>query len=101
MRQEENAINDKIHSDRKSADAHSRRKDAAAPAGKKPGGSSRTAHTTEKRRAVKDEREVVLLALLSHEKNGTFSNVLVKKTLDDCAGMSTMEMFWLPMMIPR
>ena len=91
MRQEENAINDKKHSDRKSADAHSRRKDAAAPAGKKPGGSSRTAHTTEKRRAVKDEREVVLLALLSHEKNGTFSNVLVKKTLDDCAGMSTME----------
>lgn len=91
MRQEENAINQDKSTNRKGADAHSRRNEAAGPAGKKPGGSRRTAHTTEKGRAVKDEREVVLLALLSHEKNGTFSNVLVKKTLDDCEGMSPVE----------
>ena len=67
---------------------------AKASAYKKPGTGSRSAgsaHTSEKRRAVKDEREVVLLALLSHEKNETFSNVLVRRTLDDCAGMSTVE----------
>ena len=69
MRQGEHGINSNHHSNRK----------------------QRSVHTTEKGRAVKDERELVLLALLSHEKNGTFSNVLVKKTLDDCAGMSTME----------
>lgn len=48
-------------------------------------------HTTEKGRAVKDEREVVLLALLSHEKNDTFSNVLVRRTLDACADLSAGE----------
>ena len=48
-------------------------------------------HKTENRRAIRDEREVVLLALLSHEKNQTFSNILVKRTLDDCARMSASE----------
>ena len=47
--------------------------------------------TTEKGRAVKDEREVVLLALLSHEKDDTFSNVLVRRTLDACADLSASE----------
>lgn len=47
--------------------------------------------TTEKGRAVKDEREVVLLALLSHEKDDTFSNVLVRRTLDACADLSAPE----------
>ena len=69
MRQGENGINTNHHSDRK----------------------QKSAHTTEKGRALKDEREVVLLALLSHEKNGTFSNVLVRRTLDDCAGKSAVE----------
>lgn len=46
---------------------------------------------TENRRAVKDGREAVLLALLSHEKDGTFSNVLVKRTLDSCAQMTASE----------
>ena len=45
----------------------------------------------EKGRALKNEREVVLLALLSHEKNETFSNILVRRTLDSCAQMSTVE----------
>ena len=48
-------------------------------------------HKTEEGRAVKDGREAVLLALLSHEKNQTFSNVLTKRTLDGCAGMRTGE----------
>lgn len=106
MRQEETGINDNNKKDRKGADAQNRQRGTAGPSGRKPGrtdrpgrpgksgrpgGSRGTAHTTEKRRAVKDEREVVLLALLSHEKNGTFSNVLVRKTLDDCARMSTVE----------
>ena len=69
MRQGENGIKGNHHSDRK----------------------QKSAHTTEKGRALKDEREVVLLALLSHEKNGTFSNVLVRRTLDDCAGKSAVE----------
>ena len=42
-------------------------------------------------RARRDEREAVLLALLSRVRNDTFSNVLVKRTLDDCAEMSTAE----------
>ena len=46
---------------------------------------------TERGRALKDEREVVLLALLSLEKNDTFSNVLVKRTLDDCADLRMEE----------
>ena len=50
-----------------------------------------TTEKTENRRAIRDEREVVLLALLSHEKNQTFSNILVKRTLDDCARMSASE----------
>ncbi len=69
MRQGEHGINSNHHSNRK----------------------QRSVHTTEKGRALKDEREVVLLALLSHEKNGTFSNVLVRRTLDDCAGKSAVE----------
>lgn len=51
----------------------------------------KTTEKTENRRAIRDEREVVLLALLSHEKNQTFSNILVKRTLDDCARMSVSE----------
>ena len=46
---------------------------------------------TENGRAVKDAREAVLLALLSYEKDGTFSNVLVKRTLDDCSRMTASE----------
>ncbi len=42
-------------------------------------------------RARRDAREAVLLALLSRVRNDTFSNVLVKRTLDDCAEMSTAE----------
>ena len=57
----------------------------------KAGREIKQAEKTEERRANKDEREVVLLALLSYEKNGTFSNVLVKRTLDDCMDMSTAE----------
>ena len=56
----------------------------------RPGRNRRT-DTKEKGRALKDEREVVLLALLSHEKNETFSNVLVKRTLDDCRQMSAAQ----------
>ena len=65
----------------------SRRKEKGDPAASKavPG------HKTENRRAVKDGREAVLLALLSHEKDGTFSNVLVKRTLDSCSGMTASE----------
>lgn len=48
-------------------------------------------HKTEKRRAARDEREAVLLALLSYEKRDTFSNVLVKRTLDDCGHLSVSE----------
>lgn len=48
-------------------------------------------HKTAEGRAVKDGREAVLLALLSHEKKQTFSNVLTKRTLDGCAEMSTAE----------
>ncbi len=51
----------------------------------------RAAHKTENRRAIRDEREAVLLALLSLERNQTFSNVLVKRTLDSCAKMSSSE----------
>jgi len=54
-------------------------------------GNTRKYHKTENGRAKKDEREVVLLALLSHGKNNTFSNVLVKRTLDDCGDMSQVE----------
>ena len=48
-------------------------------------------HKTENRRAIRDEREVVLLALLSHEQNQTFSNVLIRRTLDQCGGMNASE----------
>ena len=101
MRQEENGINRNNDTEKKRmTNAQDRRRSQNPPAAakasayKKPGTGSRSAgsaHTSEKRRAVKDEREVVLLALLSHEKNETFSNVLVRRTLDDCAGMSTVE----------
>ena len=101
MRQEENGINRNNDTEKKRmTNAQDRRRSqnppaaAKASASKKPGTGSRSAgsaHTREKRRAVKDEREVVLLALLSHEKNETFSNVLVRRTLDDCADMSTVE----------
>ena len=101
MRQEENSINRNNDTEKKRmTNAQDRRRSQNPPAAakasayKKPGTGSRSAgseHTSEKRRAVKDEREVVLLALLSHEKNETFSNVLVRRTLDDCAGMSTVE----------
>ena len=101
MRQEDNGINRNNDTEKKRmTNAQDRRRSqnppaaAKASASKKPGTGSRSAgsaHTSEKRRAVKDEREVVLLALLSHEKNETFSNVLVRRTLDDCADMSTVE----------
>ena len=101
MRQEDNGINRNNDTEKKRmTNAQDRRRSQTPPAAakasayKKPGTGSRSAgsaHTREKRRAVKDEREVVLLALLSHEKNETFSNVLVRRTLDDCAGMSTVE----------
>ena len=101
MRQEDNGINRNNDTEKKRmTNAQDRRRSqnppaaAKASASKKPGTGSRSAgsaHTREKRRAVKDEREVVLLALLSHEKNETFSNVLVRRTLDDCADMSTVE----------
>ena len=101
MRQEENGINRNNDTEKKRmTNAQDRRRSQNPPAAakasayKKPGTGSRSAgsvHTSEKRRAVKDEREVVLLALLSHEKNETFSNVLVRRTLDDCADMSTVE----------
>ena len=78
MRQGENGINTNHHSNRK----------------------QRSVHTTEKGRALKDEREVVLLALLSHEKNGTFSNVLVRRTLDDCAGKSAVEKAYEEFYVP-
>ena len=68
------------------------RKDAQG-AGRKAAPATRRAdrHTTENRRALKDEREAVLLALLSHEREETFSNVLVRRTLDQCGHMSTAE----------
>ncbi len=92
MRREETGISDNNKSDRKQgADAPGKRKSTAGPARKKQGGRSSSAHKTEKGRALKDQREVVLLALLSHEKKDTFSNVLVRQTLDDCAGMSAVE----------
>ena len=50
-----------------------------------------TTEKTENRRAIRDEREVVLLALLSHEQNQTFSNVLIRRTLDQCGGMNASE----------
>ena len=61
--------------------------------GKEAGGAKRrkASHKTENRRAIRDEREEVLLALLSHEQNQTFSNVLIKRTLDRCEGMSSSE----------
>ena len=61
--------------------------------GKENGGGKRrkAVHKTENRRAIRDEREEVLLALLSHEQNQTFSNVLIRRTLDRCEGMSTSE----------
>ena len=92
MKQEENGISDNNSIEKKQgANAQKRRTSTGGPARKKTGGSRSSAHTTEKGRALKDEREAVLLALLSHEKNDTFSNVLVRKTLDDCADMSTAE----------
>ena len=66
----------------------------AGAGGKKQGTSEKlrqNAYKTEKRRALTDEREAVLLALLSYEKNNTFSNVLVKRTLDECSSLSDTE----------
>ena len=91
MRQEETGISDNKADRKQGADAPGKRKSTAGPARKKQGGRSSSAHKTEKGRALKDQREVVLLALLSHEKKDTFSNVLVRQTLDDCAGMSAVE----------
>ena len=65
--------------------------------GKKSPGGGRNIRKADQKQANKvgrarmDEREAVLLALLSRVKNDTFSNVLVKRTLDDCAEMSTAE----------
>ena len=64
----------------------SRRKNKGDTAGK-----AVPVQKTENGRAVKDAREAVLLALLSYEKDGTFSNVLVKRTLDDCSRMTASE----------
>lgn len=51
----------------------------------------KNAYKTENGRALTDEREAVLLALLSYGKNNTFSNVLVKRTLDECGHLSDAE----------
>ena len=59
--------------------------------GKRGGKDRAPARRTEQRRAIGDQREAVLLALLSYEKNDTFSNVLVKRTLDGCAHMTAQE----------
>ncbi|MDO5132562.1 MAG: 16S rRNA (cytosine(967)-C(5))-methyltransferase RsmB [Eubacteriales bacterium] len=59
-------------------------REQAAGDGKKP-------EKTAQGRAVTDEREAVLIALLSYEKKQTFSNVLVKKTLDACGHMTDTE----------
>ena len=92
MRQEETGISDNNKPDRKQgAFAPGKRKSTAGSGRRKAGGGSGSPYKTEKGRALKDQREVVLLALLSHEKKDTFSNVLVRQTLDDCTGMSTVE----------
>ena len=93
MRQEETGISDNHNrtAGKKSANAQKKRRNSTGPALKKAGGGRTSAHTTEKGRALKDEREIVLLALLSHEKNDTFSNVLVRQTLDACGDRSTAE----------
>lgn len=66
--------------------------------GVKDGGRPKQVHraggakrTTENGRAARDAREAVLLALLSYEKKDTFSSILVKRTLDDCASMDVRE----------
>ena len=92
MRQEETGISDNNKPDRKQGTfAPGKRKSTAGSGRGKAGGGSGSPYKTEKGRALKDQREVVLLALLSHEKKDTFSNVLVRQTLDECTGMSTVE----------